>query len=313
MLNKNIRNKIFEYVTKNLGMRKYTRDWLKGTCPNCGRIDKFGVNLTRNRTNCFVCGFNPTPAKLIMDLEGFTEFRELLSFLGTFKGRLYLDPIVERIERVDVKLPEGYTNILFGKSLLARQARKYIRSRGFEIDEVAYKGWGYCTSGPYLGYIIMPFYVGNKLFYFNGRRYLGSGPKYNNPKIEDFGIGKSLIIYNLDALSVYDEISLVEGVINADTLGDNAVASGGKKISHYQISAILKSPVEKVNILLDPDAIADSIKIGLEMVYHKKIRIVTWDGDKDINDIGREEVLKRISKVDWQSYNDLLKMKHNLR
>lgn len=313
MLNSKIKGKLYSYFTRTLGMREYTRGWIKGNCPSCGRLDKFGVNLSRNRTNCFVCGYNPSPIKLVMELEGYSEYQEVLKFLGTFSGRAYMDPIVDRIEKFDVKLPTGYTNLLFGKSVIARNARKYIRNRGFDLDEAAYKGWGYCNKGPYLGYIILPFYLGGKLIYFNARRYLGSGPKYNNPKIDEFGIGKSLIIYNLDALSIYDEIYLVEGVFNADTIGDEAIASGGKKISHYQISAILGSPVERVNILLDPDALEDAIKIGLSMAYHKKVRLVIWEGEQDVNDIGKKETLKRVNKVPWQGYNDLLKMKHDLR
>lgn len=311
MLNRDIRNKVYSYITKVMGMRDYTRGWVKGNCPNCNRIDKFGVNLSRNRTNCFVCGYHPTPLTLIMELEGFKEYREVLIFLKAYKGKEYLEPIIKRIEKVDIKLPLGYTNILFGKSLLARQARKYIISRRFDPEEVSYKGWGYCTTGPYLGYIIIPFYIGGKLVYFNARRYLGSGPKYNNPKIDEFGIGKSLIIYNLDALAIYDEIYLVEGVINADTIGDNAIASGGKKISYYQISAIIKSPVEKVSIILDPDALEDAIKAGLLMSYHKDIRLIIWNGNEDVNDIGRKETFRRINNIPWQSYNDILKLKLN--
>lgn len=309
MLNKDMKNRLFNYISKALGMRPYTRGWYKGNCPSCGRQDKFGVNLGRNRSNCFVCGYHPSPINLVMELEGFKEFREVRAFLGAYKGAEYLEPLVERIETIDLRLPEGYTNILFGKSVLAKNARKYVRKRGFDTEEVSYRGWGYCKKGLYMGYIIIPFYMGGKLVYFNARRYLGSGPKYNNPKIDEFGIGKSLIIYNLDALSMYEEIFLVEGVINADTLGEQAIASGGKKISHYQVSSMLKSPAEKFSILLDPDAFEDSIKIGLQMSYHKQVRLITWEGEEDVNDIGRKETIKRVNKIPWQSYNDILKLK----
>ena len=313
MLNKDLKNKIYNYITKSLGLREYTRGWYKGNCPSCGRLDKFGVNLGINRTNCFVCGYHPSPITLVMELEGLKTYYDTLSFLGAYTGRDYIEPAIKRIESSEVKLPEGYTNLLFGNSLLATRARRYIKSRKFDPDDVALKGWGYCNKGPYLGYIIIPFYTGNKLVYFNARRYLGNGPKYNNPSIEEFGIGKSLIVYNLDALAMYDEIYLTEGVFNADTIGDEAIASGGKKISHYQISAIIKSPVKKINMLLDPDAIQDSIRIAMDMSFHKKIRLVMWEGDEDVNDLGREETLRRVNEVPWQSYNDLLKIKFRLK
>jgi len=310
MLNKDVKGKLYNYFTKKLGLRLYKRGWLKGVCPDCGRVDKFGINLGMNRTNCFVCGYHPVPIKLVMELEGFTEFREAWSFIGAYKGKEYLEPVVEQIKRVNVTLPEGYTNLLFGDNLLAKNARKYILSRHFDVNTMAYKGWGYCTTGKYLGYIIIPFYVGGKLVYFNARRYMGAGPKYNNPSLDEFGIGKSLMVYNMDALALYDDVYLAEGVFNADTIGDDCLASGGKKVSHYQISAILKSEVKSVTLLLDPDAIKDSIKLALDMAFYKKIRLVYWDGNEDINDIGREEALRRIEKTPWQSYNDLLELKH---
>jgi len=312
MLNKYARDKIYGYVTKTLGMRKYRHGWLKGNCPDCGRKDKFGVNIGRNITNCFVCGFHPTPINLITDIEGFAELRDTWAFLKTYEGLKYLEPVIERVERSDVHLPSGYTNIALGDSRIGKIARKYIKGRGFNIDDVALKGWGYCTKGDYLGYLILPFYLGGKLVYFNGRRIMGPGPKYQNPTIEDFGVGKSMIMYNMDALAIYKDVYIVEGVINADTLGDNALATGGKKIAQYQISMINKSDVERVIMLLDPDAIDDSIKLGMELSFHKEIKLVHWEGEDDVNDIGKDETLKRVEKSNWLTYNDLFKLKHNM-
>lgn len=309
MLNSHAKNKIYGYVTKTLGMRTYVRGWLKGDCPNCGRSDKYGINIGMNRTNCFVCGYNPTPIKLITYLEGFSEYRETWAFLKTYDGLRYIEPVVERIERTQVKLPDGFNSIAVGDTMIAKVAREYVQNRGFDIDEVALRGWGYCNQGNYFGYLILPFYVKGELIYYNGRKLIGAGPKYQNPTIEDFGVGKSMIMYNLDALAIYKDIYILEGVFNADTLGDNALATGGKKVADYQISMINKSDVEKVTLVLDPDAYDDSIKLGMDLIFHKKVRLVSWDGDKDVNDIGKKEAMRRIRKSKWLSYNDLLKMK----
>jgi DNA primase len=142
---------------------------------------------------------------------------------------------------------------------------------------------------------------------------MGVGPKYQNPRIEDFGTGKSLILYNADALFMYEEIYLLEGVFNAETLGVNGIATGGKNISDYQISLINKSPVKKVTIVLDPDAINNAIRIGLQLVFYKEVRIVTWEGDQDVNDIGKKEALKRINESPWLTYQDILRMKNEKR
>lgn len=310
MLNKHARSKLYAYATKRLGLREYRRGWLKGTCPDCGRHDKYGFNISMNRTNCFVCGYHPSPINVIMGLEGLSTFQEAWGYLKTYEGREYLEPVIERIETIDAVLPEGFKSLLLGDGQLGRRARNYIKGRGFEVDEMAYKGWGYGTKGDYFGYIIIPFYVGGKLIYYNARRFVGGGPKYMNPAIEDFGLGKSLIMYNIDALALYETVYLLEGAINAETLGDQGIATGGKKISHYQVSMIIKSDVENVIILLDPDAMQDAIKVGLDMAYHKRMKLIELPEDKDVNNIGKKKTLRYVNRASWLGYNDLLKLKH---
>jgi len=295
-----------------MGLREYRRGWLKGTCPDCGRHDKFGFNISQNRTNCFVCGYHPSPIRLIMDNEGLENYNDVKVFLNTYEGRTYLEPLIERIERIDTVLPDGYKNLALGDGKLGKAARKYIKGRGFDVEDMALKGWGYGTKDEYFGYIIIPFYAVGKLIYYNARLFMGAGPKYINPKIEDFGLGKSLILYNMDALSIYDTIYLAEGAINAETIGDEGVATGGKKVSHYQLSMINKSPVNRVVILLDPDAMEDAIRVGLEMSHHKQIKLIILPEETDVNDLGREETMRLVEEADWLSYNKLLKYHHTL-
>jgi len=310
MLNKTIRSKLYAYAINRLGLRDYSRGWLKGVCPSCGRQEKYGFNISQNRTNCFVCGYHPSPINVVMDLEGFGTYQEAWGFLKVYEGRQYLEPVIERIEHIEAVLPDGFKSLILGEGRLGRSVRNYVKGRGFDPEEMSYKGWGYVTRGDYFGYLIIPFYIGGKLIYYNARRFVGSGPKYMNPSIEDFGIGKSLIMYNIDALALYDTIYLVEGAINAETLGDQGIATGGKKISHYQISMIIKSDVKNVIILLDPDAMEDAIKVGLELSYHKKMKLIELPTEKDVNDLGQKKTLRYVNKSSWLEYNDLLKMKH---
>jgi len=313
MLNKVIKNKLYGYFIQRLGMYEYRRGWIKGRCPSCGRDDKFGVNLYLNRTNCFRCGYHPTPIGVVIDLEGLETYREAREFLNLYDGAEYIEPIVEKIERIDTVLPEGFKNLRIGNSFLAKRARSYIESRGFDPEEKSLQGWGYGTQDKYHGYIIIPFYIGGKLVYYNARKFIGHGPKYINPEIEEFGVGKSLLIYNVDALSMYTDIYLMEGVFNAGTIGDNAIATGGKKISHYQVSMMLKSQAETFTLLLDPDAVEESAIVAMELCNYKKVRVVILPGDKDVNDLGYEATMGVVNKIDWMDYNQLLKLKHGTR
>lgn len=309
-----VKRKINEYLKKTLGMFDYRNGWLKGDCPECGHEKKFGVNLGTNRSNCFVCGYSKKPIKVIMDYENFHTYAEVMNLLNNLDG---LDFSVQKnVQRMsyakDAVLPEGFKLLKFGDTRLGKSARSYMRKRGFDIDELSMAGFGYCTSGEYFGYIIMPFYIDNKLVYFNARRYMASGTKYNNPNIEDFGIGKSVLIYNRDALNTYDTVYLVESILNARTLGDRACSFGGKSLSESQINDIIKSSCKRVIILLDPDAYKEAIKLGLRLIDHKKVKVVLLPGDNDVNDLGRKKTMQHVYSHRYLSYTDLIKINNDL-
>lgn len=313
ILGTNLKRKINHYLKENLGMYDYRKGWLKGDCPYCGE-HKFGVNLGMNRTNCFKCESHPRPIDLIMEIEGLNSMPELLSLLQLFEGIDYVEQEVKALElKSEVTLPEGYRNIKRGDSIIAKAARHFVKKRGFSIDKVSRLGWGYCTKGKYAGYLIMPFYIANRLVYYNARIFMGPGAKFNNPLIEEFGLGKSMLIYNRDALEIYNKVYLFESVTNSVTMGYNAIATGGKKVSNYQIDKIIKSPCEKLVIGLDDDAIDDAIDLALKISPYKKVKILFFPPGKDANDLGRKETLKLEFRTRYMRYKEVLSLKLNLQ
>jgi DNA primase len=306
-------NRLYTYFYNKKRMRKSPNGWLVGDCPNCGRENKFGISIHKNRSNCFVCGYQDKPLYVLMKIEGISNYSEAIKYLGDFEGTEYDFDIVEQKPEIEVKkisLPDSYQNIMFGDSFYSKLARRYIRSRGFDVDELSMKGWGYCTKGDYAGYIIIPFYFNNQLIYFNARRFISSGPKFNNPNSDDFGIGKNQIIYNLDSLWMYNRITIVESVMNAETLGSKAIAIGGKVISQWQLSVVIKSPVKEVVIILDSDAKKEAVEQALKLVNHKKVKLIFMPEEKDVNDMGKIFTRKLIMKNPWLSFQDIIKIKH---
>ncbi len=313
-LNKNVQNKLHSYFTQTLGARDYRNGWLKCDCPHCGKADKFGINLGHNMTNCFVCGEKMKPLSLIMFLENFNEYSEVTNLLttGDYYDKEYVVQTTTLKSKANVSLPEYF--VLYGNhdsSYVGKAAKRYLKKRGFTIEQARKLGWGYCNDGPCLGYLIMPFTIDNELIYYNARRFLGSGPRYNNPTNTIDEIGKSYIIYNYDALFLFKKVFLCEGAINAATMGEKGISSGGKDISAYQINLIIKSPVEEVIILFDSENFAKlkAVDTALKLIGSKRVKVVFVPPGVDVNDIGQKKALVLARETGYVDYNSLLKLK----
>lgn len=313
-LSNHIKSRLHRYFEIKIGAFDYRHGWMKSRCPYCGKDLKFGINLSLNRCNCFRCGEHPSTIDLVMYLEHLDTYTEVIKVLEQeeFSGYTFKEEVLELKEKKPLYLPEGFKLLNQGTSLLAKSARSYVKCRGFDPEELSKMGWGYGTKDKYFGYLIIPFHEKGELVYFNARLFIGNGPRYNNPDTTDSGLGKSFIIYNKDALEMYKAVFLCEGAINAQTMGEKGIASGGKAISRYQINEIIKSPVERIIILFDPDAKGDAIDLALKLVTYKKVKVVFLPEGKDCNDLGRKEVLKLVYRVHYQTYQELLTLKQQI-
>lgn len=313
-LNSTIVNKMAAYFMDKLRVVPHNTGWLRqGTCPACSKEKKYGINLWMNRSNCFSCGYHPTPMSLLIKLEGLNTFNDAMRFINAFEGAEYLDRAMPVMERKEVKLPESFTLLAFGDSRMGNIARNYMKKRGYSIQQLTMKGVGYCTTGPYAHRIIIPFYSRGELIYFNARQYIMLGSKHKNPNIEEFGIGKAQVTYNVDALHIYSKVYILESATNCLTLGDNAMGTGGKIISDYQRSVILRSPCKNLVIILDPDAKYEAYKQGMELVNHKRVKVVEipeeykGKSNPDVNDLGKKITKEFEKKTPWSTYKDLYK------
>lgn len=309
------KGKVKTYLVKRLGAFEYKHGWLRvPVCPYCHRENKMGVNLSMWRTNCFRCGEHPSPTQMIMDIESLDNYGELIKLLnnGEFTELEFRDEKVELSEKKPIYLPEGFKNISFGTSQLAKSMRSYMAKRGFDVEILSKFGIGYCNKGPLFGYIIIPFFYGGELRYYNARQVMGNGPRYNNPSKDLTGLGKEFLIFNYDALSMYRSVFICEGAINALTLGDRGIALMGKAFSRYQVNQIIKSPCKHIIILLDPDAKEYAIKLALELSPFKKVKVVFLPENEDVNSIGKSETLKLVYQTRYMQYKDLIKLKNSL-
>lgn len=308
----NIRSSVVGYAQHVLGFYEYRTVWLKGTCIYCGAEAKAGINVERLWYNCFKCGTSGKVLPMIQKLEGIPSYPELFRFLAQYNNATYKAPTVEHIPERPVVLPDGFKLLKYGDGRIGDMARKYMRGRGFDIQDLSRKGVGYVgkPKAPFFGYIIFPYYRNRKIVYFQTRRYFGLGPKFKNPTREDFGIGKSQIIYNEAVLATAKELNVVESIMNALTLGGNTVGLNGKKASSWQLTHLIKSRAEIVNILLDRDAWPEAVKLAAALIPYKYIRVISFTDDRDVNDLGREVVQQKIKETEiLKSHVDILKLK----
>lgn len=308
--NKSIKGKLFKYFTDRLHIKPSTKGWMRSNCPYCGGKYCFGLHFDKYKAHCFKCEINENPIGTLIHMESFQTIQQAWNFLKVQQEyEAYEGYIIQKpLERKEVILPESFQPMNYKDGLLGRAAQNYMRGRGFNLDELTLRGIGYCLDGEYAGYVIFPFYHKGKLVFFQGRRCFGSGPKMKNPANEDFGIGKSSLIYNQDALFIYKTINIVESITNCLTLGDNTIGISGKSISDYQLSMVLNSPCDNVVILLDDDAIAKAIQLAMMMVNFKKVKLIKMPKEKDVNDIGRKatkELIKTTTYEGWVYYNRL--------
>lgn len=312
--NDSIKGKLYNYFKTRLNTKKSTKGWSRTDCIYCGGKFTFGLHIDKRKAHCFKCGEHKSPVELLMDIENFTTLQEAYRLLNLqeeyeqYDGRVSTGPI----EYKELTLPESFTPILYESSIMGKLAQKYLKKRRFNIDKLARKGVGYCTAGEYEGYIIFPFYQKSKLVFFQGRTFLNNGPKMRNPPEEDFGIGKTQILYNADALYIYNKVYLVESITNAETLGDNAVASLGKVVSTWQLSQIISSPCSTVVIILDRDATKEAIGLAMQLVMYKRVKLVIPPGDDDVNDMGRKMTKALEKEFAYTNYQELFSLKLNI-
>jgi len=309
-LKKGLVKKLYNYSLITLGCVKYRNGWVKGDCPACGRELKFGVNPYQNRTNCFSCGYNPQLTNLIAKLHHLDSYNKVMQFLddGDFdRANIDESEIETKNEIANIELPESFTLLMLGKTRKGVLARNWATERGFDYKELSMKGFGYCTEGKYDGYIIIPYYLNNMLVYFNARSYMGREPKYLNVSGDEVKLGKTLLLYNQGALEKYSRVYIVEGALNAETLGDNAVSSAGKHLSDNQISILIRADnVDTYVVMLDQDALDKSYELALRLVDFKRVKVVHFPINLDVNDLGRVKSKALAMRSEYLTKNKIL-------
>jgi len=175
------------------------------------------------------------------------------------------------------------------------------------MDLIVRYNIGYCGSGDYGGRIIIPSYEANgELNYFIARSfYEDTKMKYKNPPVS-----RNVIMFE-NHINWSEPITLVEGGFDAFSVRRNVIPLLSKFILPKLKTKIKEMGVNKVNILLDPDAIQSSLK-HTEYFLKNGVEvnnIILTEGDA--GELGFEKVNTLIKESKETKWDDLILTKIN--
>lgn len=322
----------YTYFDANFTIRKSSKGWWTFKCPFCNELEereKMAVNFNYGVVKCWICEYKDYVDRFVSEYEGVTV-TEAKNILRNCKAAsVDLDEVtVDKSEIVsEIELPIGYHSILeLPDNLMANRARQYLTNRGFNLNELDRLGIGFCyhesdtipEKEDYFGYIIIPFKSRGKLLYYIGRDYFGNFLRYKNPSKELIGIGKGDLLFNEDALNIYDECFLMEGWADAVTIGRAGLSSQGWSLSSLQKKKILKSNCESLCMI--PDSGVDNlgisfyekaVKASMDFINHKKIKVLDLrevEGGKDVNEIGKKRIMEIYENTDYLTLSSAMKI-----
>ena len=268
---------------------------------------KLQINTQTQKWHCWVSnqgGHNLF--QLFKKLKASREqFDELSDIVGKPKS---LSSKYEKNKQKDiVRLPNEFKPLWKGNvSIIKKHALVYLKNRGINMVDIIRYGMGYCEEGLYANRIIVPSYSSDgDLNYFVGRDIYGGGFKYKNPPVSKDVIGFDLFI------NWNEPIVLCEGVFDAIAIRRNAIPLFGKTIPKSLMKKIYEKQVRQIYILLDSDAILDSIKITDNLMKNGINVYYVNLSEEDPSDMGFKKVINLIKETEQTSFSDLMRMKLN--
>lgn len=289
-------------------------------CPVCKHYKrKLEINTVTGKYHCWVCGLSGTSLK--------TLFKKL-GLSGEYLGQIYkntetyrklpqndINAILEifsekkSIPVVPLVLPKEYRSFYDDElTLIGRHALQYLKSRNITKYDVLRYNIGYCEGGQFHGRVLIPSYdaSGQLNFYSTRSIFEDAKMKYVN----SFG-SKDIIGFEM-FVDYNQPITLVEGAFDAISIRNNAIPLFGKTLSNKLKSALISNKVQSVNIVLDNDALSDSIRISEFLLKNSiETKLVKLDG-KDPSEIGFEKTWEVINNSPVLDFESLFRLKINL-
>ncbi len=265
-------------------------------CPKCKHHKKkLSVNLDKDAFKCWICDFSgKSVRRLVLRYGNYVQQKTWNELSGiveiTEYEKIFLAEgnVEEKIEPISLP-PEFQTLCNRDLGLSSLPARRYLKDRGVNKEDILFWKIGYAVSGEYAGRIIIPsFNLDGKVDYFIGRTYENDWKRYLNPPTPKD------IIFNELYIDWSSDIVIVEGVFDA-IKAKNAIPILGSTLregSRLFRELIRNDP--RIFIALDPDAEKKADKlINTLLTYDAEVYKIDIPLGKDVGDMTHEEFLER--------------------
>ena len=278
-------------------------------CPFCNHHKKkLQVNLDTQRWHCWVCDSKGRSIQSLLRKLN-VDVRDLNRLKDIYGEDDYT--LVDKDEYVaKLQLPSEFKQLHFkpkGFNPEYNQAINYLKERGITQADIVKYNIGYCSEGLYFGRVIVPSYDENgDLNYFVARSYYKEERmKYKNPPVN-----RDVIVFD-NQINWNEPITLVEGVFDSFSVKRNCIPLLGKFLLSKLKNKIIEKGVKDVTILLDSDAISDSVKHTDYFIKNGiNVKNIIPKG-KDAGDMGFKAVRELLKGAKQTGWDDLVLSKLN--
>jgi hypothetical protein len=321
--------KAYTWFNNNYVLKKQSNGWYPFDCPFCPDGDgaaKMSVNFQYETCKCWVCGYKDRIAMFVSEVLDVSYFEAKEIIDSEKKSSITLETAgAIRVERktalVSIEMPKGFKPLVGKSTVMRDRACAYLDGRGFDVEAMDAAGFGFCdvqhkdSEENFFGYIIVPFSKKGKIVYYLGRDYIGNFLRYKNPKEEICGVGKSELVFNEDALNIYNTCYLTEGWSDAVTMGNSGISTQGWSVSADQLFIINSSSCKNLVVLADVGFYQQAVSTAIKFMGNKKVTVVnfeafgyTKESGKDANAIGRDKVMEMVKKSKVLTDLDVIKI-----
>lgn len=285
-------------------------------CPRCHHHKKkLSVNLVKNRFKCWICSYSGSDVGNLVKSYGNADNRASWGLLAdNVDFSLFPELFPEKAPPVSIKsvrLPTEFRTLCGArKSYSSKIPLNYLLGRGLLEEDIYRWKIGYCSSGSYGGYVIVPsFDARGHLDFFVARAYKNDVyPKYRMPHEE-----AQNIVFNELFIDYKKPVVLVEGVFDAIKAGENSIPILGSQFTRKRVlfSKIVNNHTP-VLLVFDKDAKIKERKVAsLLMSYGIEVCSVSLGKFADVGEMSKEEFQRRRAKCrpvsDISALEDLAK------